>query len=405
MLLTNKYKMTEIELPKNELHNYIGIENENEIENDARSDDGVQALEKNVEHLEITDVLKLIEALNCKARTLYIQDNICRYILLRTNESNSILLTIDSIFSVKITDADSSKLYYLESNIKISHISLLDLKQIFLCNAWQQNKRYKLNPIKELNEYKIGDNLRLFNDYRNKFDISANNDEVLAAQTFQTIKQFQRYRESVSTLHYKIAMLNDSSLVVITSENDIQVYSIEGKQNSSMYENRLLCFTVSLQDMFSERDSLHVHLSRLQEKFVSMLDNLQRKQEVLIDEQTNSLLQINKVIDKIHGSKVKFEQLFDNLRNFLNQLQARDDKLQKEFNTMNLAVLNDTNERKNELREKIAQNHQQINEVNRKITHLKQNYYMFAVEVDDIYTSTLDHLDQAFVKIHSLRLE
>lgn len=376
--------------------------NEYVYEIDSKSDDEI---EKNIEKLEITDVLKLLEALNYKPRVLYIEDNTCRYILLRTGESNSILLTIDSIFSVKIPDTDASKLYYQDTNIKISQIKLLDLKQIFLCNAWQQNKRYKLNPIKELNEYKIGDNLKLFNDYRRNFDISANNDEVLAAQTFQTIKQFQRYRESVSTLHYKIAMLNDSSLVVITADNDIQVYSIEGKQNSSMYENRLLCFTVSLQDMFSERDSLHSHLSRLQEKFVSMLDNLQRKQEALIEDQTSSLLQINKVIDKIHFSKIKFDRLFENLRSFLHRLQAQDEKLQKELQTMNLAVLNDTNDRKNELREKIIQNQQQINEVNRKMTHLKQNYYMFAVEVDDIYTTTLDHLDQAFVKIHSIKLE
>lgn len=226
----------------------------------------------------------------------YSYENYCIFIKIIHFSGSYFFINISSKYKISIP-SDTKNHFHIEKDMQnVKNIKFQDL--------------YENYPTIELSNdiyiRNISENLQT--TYKQPIDINTYKSHIC-------IEQMLRFRHSFKSLEYKLLIQDQSTIVVLNRENKIIVYTIK---NHNLSKERTYYILATLEQLFIERNKIHIIINQIEEQFYKILDLNQKKHNHYLNTTyiqhfiaNNNLLLINK--NKILTTKKEIETVLLNL--------------------------------------------------------------------------------------------
>lgn len=259
-----------------------------------------------------------------KIEKKYTIDGRCAFVKVFSQQSgDDLVVSIPSEYSVPINDGVELILFSdVDTEVDYSKTNVIAPYQEMSINGLENDSVY-LDPL-EVD--------RLMEQYQ-AINIDSEKAETLKSYMSQFKKQLDRLKSCTNNIKYKLCIISECCLCVITKLNTVECYAVKSCIPNDKLEKDLL-ISIDLESFYDKMDTVHQDIERVYKNLYLVLNKAHERQSSVIDSRLRQYQGVQESIKKTYSQKSKYEDIIKKLENDLRVIKREEDKLIKKIESI-----------------------------------------------------------------------
>lgn len=310
-------------------------------------------------------------------------DNLCAYILIRSNSNgDSLIISVPFKYSIPKVANSYELTQFSSGNAEERLIQTKDGESNY--------KNLSISGLEDDAQHLDPDEVDRLIDQYEAIDLDGEKIELLKDHISLCKRQLDRLKFCTSNIKYKLCILTDTCFGIINRSNIVETYILKKGIPSKNFSDKDIYFVLDLENFYEKSDTIHSDLSRVQSNLYTILGKAHQSQTSVISSHIRQYAQVESNLQSRYNKRDKYTAVIKQLISNLHSMQAEEKVLHKKIEHANknkeLSVAQDpsTTFQASKLQEDLTKIQQLQEGSITALAEIKNEYNNFVLEFDSI---------------------